>query len=78
MLQVHQNHQKKTKISEESNATATAKQKPMRSVAPSVPTTTREVESNGAQKGYQMPKSFGECAVDDWFTRRHENSFSSF
>ena len=50
----------------------------MRGVDPSVPTTTREVESNGAQKGYQMPKSFGECAVDDWFTRRHENSFSSF
>ena len=50
---------KKPKTSEESNATATAKQKPMRSVAPSVPTTAKQVESNGAQKGYQMPKSFG-------------------
>ena len=69
---------KKAKISEESNATDTAKQKLMRSVAPSVPTTTKEVELNGAQKGYEMPKSFRECVVDDWFTRRHENSFSSF
>ena len=69
---------KKTKITEESNAAATAKQKPLISVTPNVPGGAKQMESSSGQKGYQMPKSFGECVVDEWFTRKHENSFSNF
>ena len=69
---------KKSKITEESNATATAKQKPVISVTPNVPGGAKQMESSSGQQGYKMPKSFGECVVDEWFTRKHGNSFSKF
>ena len=62
--------EKKSKFTEESNAHP----KPSKVTKGQVTAESKQTKP----KGYQMPLSLGECIVDAWFTRHHDNSFSHF